>query len=320
MFGSPTGSGGEAVGQRDRRLQPDLPDRGGLRPQVDAQCPAEFGGQDAGRRRAVLGELGQAAPDHRLDGRRHVRGPDLGEPGRRAVDVGVGQGVQVGVRERQPAGQHLEQDHPGRVQVGPAVDRVPAELVGGHVRRRPPGDDHPGPGQPRRRQAGPAGQVGQPEVHDLEVLVWGAGVDHHQVGRLQVPVDDPAGVGRLQGVAQAPGQPGGPVQPDPPDLLEELFEGGAGDELQDHARAGVVVHPGVQDADDVRVPQAGGVPRLPLEELPGPRAVVPVGPHHLDDDGRGRVVGRPAGVGLPRAAHAQHAQGLVLAEEVQAHE
>ena len=176
-----------------------------------------------------------------------------------------------------PRVQYVEQHHPGRVHVGPPVRVVAPEQFRGDVRRRPLGHHPPGPREAGRRKVGLAGKVGQAEVHHLEVLVGGAGVDDHQVGRLQVAVDDAGRVGRLQGVAQAPGQPGGPVEPDPAVLFEQLLQGGPGDELHDHARPGLVVHPGVEDSDDVRVPQAGRVPGLPVEQLPGPRRVRPVG-------------------------------------------
>ena len=131
--------------------------------------------------------------------------------------------------ERRHAGQPLVEHGPERVHVGPRGDVAEAalDLLGGHVLGR--AEDLAAPGQPRVLPA----QVRQPEVRDLGLPLGG----EEDVGGLQVAVDDPAFVGRLDAAGH---------------LLEDLRrrrpQGPAGDELHDE-----VVGPGVEDADHVRV-------------------------------------------------------------------
>ena len=93
-------------------------------------------------------------------------------------------------------GQHLIEGDAQGVDIRPAVQqgRVPARLLGGHVAD---GAHHlaglgelptlDAPGQPEVEHAGPGGPVVQPL--------------HHQVGRVQVPVDEADAMGRMDALA-----------------------------------------------------------------------------------------------------------------------
>ena len=79
-----------------------------------------------------------------------------------------------------------------------------------------------------KRRVGPFHRAGDSEVHHLDVA---PGTDH-DIGRLEIPVDDTRFVGRGQGAGH--GQQDGPdVAPGQALMLEEkLFERTAGDVFQ----------------------------------------------------------------------------------------
>lgn len=81
----------------------------------------------------------------------------------------------------------LVQCHAQREEVGPAVVRRTLPALRCHVGGRP--DDHGGAGEP-----GVGVGYGDAEVRDQDVTV----LAKHHVGRLDVPVHDPCGVGRTQ--------------------------------------------------------------------------------------------------------------------------
>ena len=138
------------------------------------------------------------------------------------------------------------------------VDRLAPGLLGGHVLRRA-GDDA------ALRQAGVVDRAGQAEVGDLDPL---DAVLQQDVGRLDVAVDQPLGVGR--------GQPGGRLHADPQDrrevqrrgAVEPVLERAARDELHDQVGQPVRLVDGV-DGDDVLVANRRRGPGLAGEPLPG---------------------------------------------------
>ncbi len=85
--------------------------------------------------------------------------------------------------ERPPPGQHLVEHHAQRPEVRAGVELVTPRLLGRHVGRRPHGRARAGNGRRAR-------ELGQAEVEDLHQTV----ARDHQVGRLDVPVDDPLAV------------------------------------------------------------------------------------------------------------------------------
>ena len=96
--------------------------------------------------------------------------------------------------EWRPPGEHLVEDRAQGVDVGGGGDvrGRAAGLLGGHVAGRPHDVARP-------RQAGLAlHQLGQAEVGDLRDALLG----QHDVGRLEVAMDDPVLVGVMQGAGQ----------------------------------------------------------------------------------------------------------------------
>src|SRR5205823_5447961 len=147
--------------------------------------------QVAGAARAPVGVLGQAAPDDGLQGGRDLPGqPALGEGGRVGVGVGPEEVVDGGVLEGAAAREHLEEEDADAVQVAPAVHVVAADLFGGDVLGGAGGGGQAPVEDLVGRDVEQGRHLGQPEVHQLDGLVRGAGVQDHQVARLEVAVDD----------------------------------------------------------------------------------------------------------------------------------
>ena len=110
-----------------------------------------------------------------------------------------GQGLDRGqLGERMFPGQHFVEDDAQREDVAPAVHRDAPGLLGRHVIDR--AHDHALGGHPRLGQGGLGGfrsgqnALGDAEVHDLGVALRRA----HDVGRLEVAVDDALGMGDFQ--------------------------------------------------------------------------------------------------------------------------
>ena len=145
--------------------------------------------------------------DDVLDGQRHDSGgADLRKRGRFHGGMRQQQLHRRFFVEGQPARQHFVEDDADTVQIAAAVHRLAAGLFGAHVARRADGElgvadlTH---AVGRIRGA----QLGQAEVHHLEHLVIRVRIDDHQVGRLQIAVDDAFGVGGLQDLAEHAQQP-----------------------------------------------------------------------------------------------------------------
>ena len=122
------------------------------------------------------------------------RDPRQARRGRRDVVVDV----LVRHRERGVAavrslpGQHLEQQDPRGVDVGPRTSDATLDLLGGEVRDRAD-EDPAGSGARGDRRRGRDG-ARQPEVRHLDASVIG----EQHVLRLHVPMDEPGVVGRSQ--------------------------------------------------------------------------------------------------------------------------
>ena len=195
--------------------------------------------------------------------------------GRRRDDL-----VDVLVRHRQrgiagmrlPAGEQLEEHHPGRVHVGACVGRPAGHLLGRQVGGG--SDDHPGLGLARLDQ-----QPGQPEIGDLDRT----GVAEQHVLGLDVAMRDPGVVGRGQ-PAQHPGHD---VQcltrAEPATRVQQVAERPAGHvlhrQIQDVAVGPLVVH-----GDDVRVGELGDRPGLADKPADEVLVVGEPGVHDLERD------------------------------------
>ena len=102
--------------------------------------------------------------------------------------------------ERRAAGEQLEEQAAGGVQVGPGVDVVTLGLLWGEVLGG--ADDGLGLGH---RRVGVGHRAGDAEVHHLDLAL---GTDH-DVGGFDVAVHDAHAVAVGEGVEDALGDPGG---------------------------------------------------------------------------------------------------------------
>jgi hypothetical protein len=175
--------------------------------------------------------------------------------------VGRQHGHPVITAKRRFSRQHLERRAAERVLVGSAVHALAADLLGRCVVDGP--KEQPGAGQANR----PGRFLAQPEVRQVQVIgpAW-ARVEQH-VRRLDVAVDEPARMGRIQGRGDRRHDRGDPVGRERSLPVEQ----------RPHVAAGDVAHRDEQDAarlaglvqrDDVRVIDGGGGLGLPVEPLP----------------------------------------------------
>ena len=218
-------------------------------------------GRDLQRRfRRVSGDLLQAAAHDRRAGGSliGVLGQQLeDEPAEGAGDGGVvprGRhrlGVEVLGDERygvasdegRPSGEELVEQGPEGVEIGRGADLAAERLLGGHVGDG--ADHHPFAGDP-----GVVGHDRQTEVPEAGLPVLG----EPDVGGLEVPVNDAAGVGVLEGGGELAGDADGVgdgqtviVGP-----VEQILDGAAGHELA-HDEGPALVVSDVVDGDDVGV-------------------------------------------------------------------
>jgi hypothetical protein len=209
--------------------------------------------------------------------------------------------------ERRPPDAHRVEHAAQAEEVGAVVGRLPPRLLRRHVLRRA-GDD------PALRQAGVVHRPRQAEVGEHDPL---DAVLQQDVGRLDVAVDDPLGVGGGQAQRRLPADPqhGRDVQrPVPVDALLQRAPGDARHHQVGQPAGLVGVH-GV-DGDDVVVDDRGGRLRLAGEPLPRRPAGGQQRREHLD--GHGAAQGRLPGLEHhAHAALAEHAEHLVGAEPAQ---
>jgi hypothetical protein len=158
--------------------------------------------------------------------------------------VEAGQGGRRGVVavEGHPPAEHLVEDHAQAVKVAPPVDGTALDLLRCEVLRRTDV-------RPLLREVGGLGGLGDAEVADLHPAV----VRQHDVGRLDVPVDQPGRVGDVQGAGDLRGDIRGDPGPDGA-VVQPLAQRLAADQLHDDGLDAVVAA-GVVDADDRRVRQ-----------------------------------------------------------------
>jgi hypothetical protein len=199
---------------------------------------------------------------------------DAGRQRRRRRDVGVhvlvGDGQRGVAGERQPAGEQLEQHHPGRVDVTGGTGGSPGDLLGRHVADRP--DEQPGPGVTGRRQ-----RPGQAEVGHLDPPLGG----DQDVLRLDVAVHDAGRVRRRQPVEHARHDLERGRGGEPPAVPEQALQRAAGHELHRQVQerpVGALV----EDRHHVLVRQPRH--RLGLADEPAPELLVPgqLGVHDLE--------------------------------------
>ena len=154
------------------------------------------GAREVAGRGVALGRLlRHRGADHGVERGGHRR-VERARGGRRIAEVRVHL-RQLGVaRERDAAGQRMEEDAAERVDVGARVGLLAADLLGGGEVRR--ADELPRAGDP----AGGRRVLGQPEVGEVRVLLALLGDQH--VRRLDVAVDQAAAVGGVERRADLP--------------------------------------------------------------------------------------------------------------------
>jgi hypothetical protein len=205
---------------------------------------------------AVGGLLGQGIGEDLLHRGRRVR-PGLGHRLGLLVEDRADDGLVASPLEGVLSGEHLVEHDPQRPDVGPMVEPLSPGLLGRHV-------GHRAECRPALGQRDAPRELGQPEVHDLGPAVLG----DHDVGALDVPVDDAARVG----LAQSRGDLGGDVQgfgglerapsdPVPQGLALDVLHGDEG---------ALVAFPGLVDDADIGMGERRrglGLPQEPLFEI-----------------------------------------------------
>ena len=219
-----------------------------------------------------------------------------------------------GVRERQPAACHLEHRDAQRIDVASRIDdRFASGLLGRHVRRR----SHHGAGL-GVASAARFVQLGDAEVDQLDEIRSLALVDEEHVVRLEVAVDDPVLVRRLQRAAALQHDGRHPAQRHRQPGLHDRLQRSAMEEIHHEVMAASVGDVEVEDLDDVVVADDVHRARLVEEALDDAlvRGVTRV--KHLDRDLRPdrRVLAHVDGAHPPLAEELHH---LVRAEETANH-
>ena len=171
-------------------------------------------------------------------------------------------------------GRHLVEHRAAREDVRPGVEGLAARLLGGHVRDR--ADRRAGAREVRLGHGGRHGAVaragadglralGQAEVEELRLAAPG----HEDVGGLDVPVHDAAGVRGLEGVGDLDAEIEQGVELEG-SRGEAVAQGFAFEQLHGDERLPVVLVD-VVDRTDVGVLERGGGAGLALEPLEGLR-------------------------------------------------
>ncbi len=150
-------------------------------------------GEIAGRGVAVVALLGEGAGDDRVEGA-ELRAERLAA---RPAGARTSSRPSPPGREGRPAGEHLVEHAPERVDVGARVELVAADLLGRDVVER--ADEGAGAGQCGRRGAAldPLGQSEVGQVGVVPAVTLRMLLDEHVAG-LDVAMDEPARVGHVE--------------------------------------------------------------------------------------------------------------------------
>ena len=150
----------------------------------------------------------------------------------------------------------LEGDDTDRKNVGTGIHRAALDLFRGEISGRAEGDS--GLGQLAGREDG----LGDAEIHDLDRAV----LEDSNIGRLDVPVDDPALMSKLEALANLDQNRDDGVFVGYHIGLEQLVEVVSGEKLLDDVRD-VALDPEVKDESDVAVDEVADELGLLLEAL-----------------------------------------------------
>ena len=252
--------GGRRRGRRDR-----------LRPVPGAQVGGDLGGGGVAR----LAILGQRLEDDALEVDGQL-GPQPPRRGRRGAEDLVHQGGGERLTPRQSPGRQLVEHHPQGEEIGPCVQLLAEQLLGGHVGERA---REPVAGVEHGRGAGVDARLS--ELGEAEIQHLHPALDrHHDVGGLEIAVQDALLVRRRQRLGDLDAECGHVAH------RQRAGREAGGQRLARHqlhdqeVGAGVAVE--VVDGGDARVVEPRERQRL-LAEPPAPRLVGerPLG-QHLD--------------------------------------
>ena len=239
--------------------------------------PALEGSQHIANAGVAEDRLARHAGGHHRVPRRVHSGPARRDAGGRLGDPEHRRRHGCLTLEGEVAGEHLEEDHAQRIDVGGRGDASPQHLLRGHVARSP---DQSSPVISASR--GPrAPRSGDSEVGDHQSLRgWLANQQH--VGALEIPVNDPLGMRRLQRIDHLLDQ-GKRLGWSEGAGAEPVGEGLALEQLHGEEEEGF---PGglrgeeLEDAADVAMGDSPRQENLPAESFPG-RGVI--GQGRLDE-------------------------------------
>ena len=213
-------------------------------------------GQHVGRiSEPIFGSLGQRRAQHRRHAGVHVVRELFQARGRllEVLSEVVGEGRSL---ERRPPRQHHEQRDAQRIQVGSTVERLAAQLLGGHIGGR--ADQAAGTRQRRQLDV-----FGDAEVHDLQPPTR----RDHQIRGLDVAVHDAARPRRVESFEHLAAHVGGARRRVAPLALQPVGDGQPLDPLHDDEGHSLQVASLVEQADDVRIGQAAHRGSFLLEAL-----------------------------------------------------
>jgi hypothetical protein len=221
--------------------------------------------------------------------------------GHRVVEVAqhdLGRGV---VHEGQLIAQQLEEHDAQAVEVAPAVHRIAAPLLRGHVVGRAA---HQARARDGRLAAHDGGEA---EVHDLDQIAPRARARQDDVLGLEVPVHDAQLMGFSEGVQHRDEDVAHALEGQRPLFVHDQRQVAPRQVLHRQVQDAVLGASEVDDAHAVRVVQAAGRARLLIEARDG--LVVPQQVRVDDLDGD-RAAER-ALLGAVHAAHAAHAHDFL---------
>ena len=266
------------------------PEREARRRQRAARHPRRrgrpFGRHEAGedlllerghRPMTVAGRAGESAHDELLHVARQL-GAQLTDGPRVLARLALQHIHRVLARAGLRGGQHLVEQAAEGVDVRQRIGGLAGRLLGRHVGGRADRDVGAGEG-------GAGGQIEilrDPEVEHLDEVRLVVPVHQHDVGRLQIAVDDLGRVRRLQRARDLRRHQESPLDRQRPVLEDQILEVDAVEELHDEVERAVGRGPRIGHVDDVRVADLRGGARLAPEPLDQIGAVVKAGVQHLD--------------------------------------
>ena len=188
--------------------------RGGRFPEIDteAEDSTDRVNEFVSTLRPFIGVLGKDSLNHRFESRRIVIEADFGKWRRRLAEMGIEEPFDVVRVEGQPAREHFVQDYADRIEIAAVIDRVAPDHFRADIGRRPHRVDGPLASQFGEMDMWLGGETREAEIHHLDGFVVRAGSLNHQVGRLEIAMDDAGRVSGLQRMAEIADQPPGPFR------------------------------------------------------------------------------------------------------------